>query len=199
MIRDLEPCSVYYVRAYGIRKSNGSVVYGEPVKIVTIPKGEITWTYETGEGSNEEYDTNLQAALAEAVDNWNISTSIRGFHPSLHYVDEILCQGLVTQALGEDGLPIKGRFHSAAYVLDFEEGTKYYLKPEAEEYGAYTHVVKELTDGSVDAVAMRVRRHWKTTTPLGILSSISRPNAIASAMPPRVAISHLLPTSRISP
>lgn len=259
IMRDLEPCSIYYVRAYGIRKSNGTVLYGDPVKIVTIPRGQVTWSYTSGEGSTEEVDEVLISSVATAVDYWNSATSITGFHVDVNYVDEIptadcsyggyirvgansgshrvgtmlhemnhgigvgqhslwygyadykspyrgqsntgdwlgqrtsalvkfltngayehlsgdkvhmwpfgingahedtyeeilyLVQGLVTQALGEDGMPIKDKFHSPAYIFDFEEGEKYYLKPEAEEYGALTHVVTELEDGSLDAVMM---------------------------------------------
>ena len=46
--------------------------------------------------------------------------------------------GLITQALGEDGLPPTGGFATPAYVFEQEDHVKYYLKNEDETAGLYT-------------------------------------------------------------
>jgi len=51
--------------------------------------------------------------------------------------------GLITQALGEDGLPPTGGFCTPAYVLDQEDTIRYYLRSEAPACGLNTSYLME--------------------------------------------------------
>lgn len=78
----LTPSTVYYIRPYAITRSN-AVGYGERIKICTLPKGDITWSYNNG-GSDEE-NKRINEAVADACDVWNNITSIRGLHLTVSY------------------------------------------------------------------------------------------------------------------
>lgn len=237
VIRDLTPSTVYYMRAYAITKDN-AVGYGDAIKVITIPKGTITWGYDNG--GPGDANIRINAAVGSAVDYWNNLTSINGLYLNVHYgadtptadcsyggwmrvgpnasyqrtgtimhemghaigvgthgrwynadsplrasagrgdwtgdrANEVLrfwdnnptavmtgdgthmwpygingahedngsevlyiANGLITQALGEDGLPPTGGFSTPAYVFEQEDTVKYYIKNESEEYGLYT-------------------------------------------------------------
>ena len=81
-IQNLEPSTVYYMRAYAKTK-DGEVAYGDAYKVITIPKGHITWEYDNG-GSAEE-NARINAAVEGAVDYWNTCLSVQSFHPNVHY------------------------------------------------------------------------------------------------------------------
>ena len=78
----LTPCKKYYVRPYVIT-STGEVGYGEPLKVYTLPKGQITWSYDNG--ADAETNKRINAAVDSAVRYWNHLTSIKGFGTSVHY------------------------------------------------------------------------------------------------------------------
>lgn len=81
-LKDLEPATRYYVRAYAIAK-DGSVGYGDAIKIITLPKGTITYAYD--EGGSEAENKRIRTAVASAVDYWNNLTSISGLYLNVHY------------------------------------------------------------------------------------------------------------------
>ncbi len=81
-MRGLTPATKYYARAYAVA-ADGSVGYGEVIKIVTLPKGKIAWNYDDG-GSDAE-NTRIRSAVEEAVDYWNSLTSIPSLTLSVHY------------------------------------------------------------------------------------------------------------------
>lgn len=81
---DLTPSTWYYVRAYGINAA-GEVGYGNVVKVVTIPKGTITYSYNPGADGTEEINARIIAACEGAMDAWNSATSISGFHATVNY------------------------------------------------------------------------------------------------------------------
>lgn len=237
VMRNLEPSTVYYVRAYAMTKDY-AVGYGDDIKIITIPKGTITWSYDNG--GPADANTRINAAVSSAVDYWNELTSIKGLNLSVHYgaqtptadcsyggwmrvgpnasyqrtgtimhemghaigvgthsmwngtdtplragagtgdwlgdrANEVLRfwdnnptavmtgdgthmwpygingahedtgsevlyfgNGLITQALGEDGLPPTGGFCTPAYVFEQEDNVKYYIKNEDSSRGLYT-------------------------------------------------------------
>ena len=247
VMRDLSPATIYYIRAYALT-TDYAVGYGDPIKVVTVPKGSITWTYNNGAGTaaNER----INAALEEATDYWNNLTSISGLHISCTYGSstetadcsyggsmrigpnsayqatgtvlhemghavgvgthsvwtdtdspmrgssgsgkwlgdranealkfwdndettyltgdgthmwpygingadedtgtEVLYIGnsIITQGLGEDGLPPTGGFCTPAYVLDQEDDIKYYIKTEDVERGLYTSYLTSNSGGS---------------------------------------------------
>ena len=77
----LQPATVYYIRAY-VMKKDGTVVYGNPVKAITRPGGGITYSIE---GFSGDANTRIQSAAKEAVNLWNEYTGINGLHLSIHY------------------------------------------------------------------------------------------------------------------
>ena len=74
---DLKPATVYYVRAYAIT-TDYAVGYGDAIKIITLPKGKVTWGYNNG--GDEATNDRLNYAISTAVDTyWNNLTNIEGF------------------------------------------------------------------------------------------------------------------------
>ncbi len=78
----LTPSTVYYARAYAVGK-DGSVGYGDVIKIVTLPKGTISWGYDNG-GSSDA-NSRINAAVESAVNYWNELTSITDLYLNVHY------------------------------------------------------------------------------------------------------------------
>lgn len=85
VMENLTPSTIYYVRAYAINRSN-KVGYGDVVKVVTLPKGNVTWSYDNG--ANDAANARINAAVKSAVDYLNTYTSINGLHTSVHYGSE---------------------------------------------------------------------------------------------------------------
>lgn len=82
-INDLKPTTVYHVRGY-VLQQDSTVHYGEAVKVITIPKGTIGWTYNNGEGT-AEIENRIKTAVINAVNYLNEYTSISGFHTTVNY------------------------------------------------------------------------------------------------------------------
>ncbi|MBQ0156175.1 MAG: DUF5013 domain-containing protein, partial [Bacteroidales bacterium] len=82
VIENLTPATFYYIRPYAIA-DNDVVGYGKTIKICTLPKGEVAWSYDNG-GSSEE-NGRINSAIKDAVDVWNNITSIKGLAISAHY------------------------------------------------------------------------------------------------------------------
>ena len=79
---ELTPSTAYYVRAYAMTKGH-AVGYGDIVKVVTIPRGTVTWWYNNG--ADADANARINAALEGAVGYWNRLTSITGFGVSCSY------------------------------------------------------------------------------------------------------------------
>lgn len=81
-MKDMQPATKYYARAYA-KAADGSVGYGDVLKIVTLPKGTIRWDYDNA-GSEAE-NARINSATQECVDYWNNLTSISDLYLSVHY------------------------------------------------------------------------------------------------------------------
>ncbi len=82
-LRDLKPATVYYMRAYAINKDYG-VGYGDVIKVVTVPKGQVGHWYNNG--GDEATNDRINYAINTAMDYyWNNLTSIHGFGISVTY------------------------------------------------------------------------------------------------------------------
>lgn len=79
----LKPSTVYYVRAYAITKDYG-IGYGDVVKIITIPMGTMTWSYNAN-GGDEETNNRIKSATENAVNIWNTCMNTNGFHATVNY------------------------------------------------------------------------------------------------------------------
>lgn len=82
-MENLEPGTIYYVRAYA-RTSTWKVGYGEVVKIATLPKGTVNYSYDFA--GDEQQNRRINSASAETVWMYNNLSNIRGFYLQVHYV-----------------------------------------------------------------------------------------------------------------
>ncbi len=82
LIEKLHPATVYYIRPYA-RTKGGKVAYGEQVKIVTLPKGNISykWNY----GGDSDCNKNVVSSLEEAKWLYDNLTYVRYFGVDAHY------------------------------------------------------------------------------------------------------------------
>lgn len=78
----LEPSTIYYVRAYAMTKGY-AVGYGDVVKVITLPKGNVSWGYDNG--ADAATNARINAAVADAVNYLNTYTSIDGLYANVHY------------------------------------------------------------------------------------------------------------------
>lgn len=249
----LTPSTVYYIRAYALTKDY-AVGYGDILKVITIPRGTIGWSYDNG--ADAAANERINNAVASAVEYWNTYTSIKGLYLSVHYGSgtptadcsyggwmrvgpnssyqrtgtimhemghaigvgqhsvwygpgsplrengnsgiwlgdratavlrfwdnsttatmngdgthmwpygvngahedngsEVLyiANSLITQALGEDGLPPTGGFATPAYVFEQEDHVKYYIKSESDDFGANTSYLTINNKGMLEWQAM---------------------------------------------
>lgn len=81
-MKDLEPATVYYARAYAVARDS-AVGYGDVIKIVTLPQGTITWAYDNG--GNADENNRINSAVGSCVDYWNSLTEIDGLFLNVHY------------------------------------------------------------------------------------------------------------------
>ena len=79
-IKDLEPSTVYYIRTYAVNKTY-AVGYGDVLKVITIPKGNVTYTL---------HDDNLsfREGVETAVYYFNNFTSIQNHNLSVSYAGD---------------------------------------------------------------------------------------------------------------
>ena len=79
---DVQPSTEYWVRAYALTKTY-AVGYGDPVRVITLPKGETEYTFLwNGDDDHNEW---LDNAMREATAYYNTWTAIKGFHPTANY------------------------------------------------------------------------------------------------------------------
>ena len=81
----LQPATVYYVRPYAMT-SGYKVGYGEVVKIATLPKGNVTTSYEDTNNGGEQVDFRIKSAVNEVQWLYDHLANIRGFNLQVHYV-----------------------------------------------------------------------------------------------------------------
>jgi hypothetical protein len=74
-MNNLLPATLYYVRAYAISTTN-EANYGEEIKIITIPKGNNTFTMNIDSASNPDHFRRIKAAMTSACDYHDNLTSI---------------------------------------------------------------------------------------------------------------------------
>ena len=79
---NVKPSTEYWVRAYALTRTY-AVGYGEPVRVITLPKGETEYTYLWN--GDDEHNEWLDNAMREATAYYNTWTAIKGFHPTANY------------------------------------------------------------------------------------------------------------------
>jgi len=81
-MKGLTPATVYYVRAYAMT-NDFNVGYGDVVKVITLPLGNITYTY--NDGGDVLSNDRIRLALEEGCEIWRNLTSIKGFKVTCKY------------------------------------------------------------------------------------------------------------------
>ena len=79
---NMQPSTVYYARPYVVTEGY-QVAYGDEIKIITIPKGGMTWSWNNG-GSAEENER-ISGAMRYGMEVWNMFISLHGFHLTGNY------------------------------------------------------------------------------------------------------------------
>ena len=85
-LQDLKPATKYYMRAYAVT-AGYQVAYGDQIKFYTIPKGTINLTVRSG-GDAATYNR-IKQASEDAVYYWNNLTEMKGFSPSVGFVNGV--------------------------------------------------------------------------------------------------------------
>lgn len=249
-LENLQPGTIYYMRAYAIGPDY-AVGYGDAIKVITIPQGNVTYQLQESVTNSGENYPRIASAVESGVYYYNNLTSISGhhlwvnYHPgtptaeasyggymqfganpsyqrtgtTLHEMNHTIGVGqhwiwygpssplresgsggrwlgeranqvlqflennpnafmtgdgvhmwpygingahedsgsefvytahaLITQGLGEDGLPPTGGFASPAYTFDFTDNAKYYIKVEDDKLGLYTSFLVENEAGQL--------------------------------------------------
>jgi hypothetical protein len=83
-IRDLKPSTVYYIRPYAMTKTY-AVGYGDVLKVITLPRGAVTFTLNASVTDSDEHYPRIKEAVETAVEYFNSYTSIRGLHLSVNH------------------------------------------------------------------------------------------------------------------
>ncbi len=79
---NLEPATVYYMRAYALTKEY-ALGYGEVIKVITLPRGTVT--YSIRDNATGDHRVRITEAVSTAVQYFNDLTSIQGHHISAGY------------------------------------------------------------------------------------------------------------------
>ncbi|MBR3091533.1 MAG: hypothetical protein IKG99_00775 [Bacteroidaceae bacterium] len=79
---NVKPSTEYWVRAYAMTNTY-AVGYGDPVRVITLPKGETEYTFLWN--GDDEHNEWLDNAMREATAYYNTWTAIKGFHPTANY------------------------------------------------------------------------------------------------------------------
>lgn len=79
---NLQPSTLYYIRAYAVT-TDYRVGYGDVIRVYTLPKGNVTWSYDNA-GSELE-NARIGQSIMGVAHYWSTLTSITGYGPSAHY------------------------------------------------------------------------------------------------------------------
>ena len=83
-MENLKPATVYYIRAFGIG-ANWKVGYSKPIKLYTLPKGNVSYWYENN--GDDATNKRIIAAADDAIKYWNnVTGHTKNFSLSIHYV-----------------------------------------------------------------------------------------------------------------
>ena len=83
IMENMKPATVYYARPY-VMTEGCQVAYGDEIKIVTLPKANISWSWNNG-GSAEE-NARISEAMRHGIEDiWGKLMSTQGFHLSGNY------------------------------------------------------------------------------------------------------------------
>lgn len=78
----LQPGTMYYVRPYALT-TNYQLVYGDIIKVPTLPRGTVTAGYDYGGSTEENY--RIASAIEEIMWLYNNLSSVNGIYLNVHY------------------------------------------------------------------------------------------------------------------
>ena len=78
----LQPGTMYYVRPYALT-NNYQLVYGDIIKAPTLPSGTVTYDYDNGGSTEQNY--RIASAIEEIIWLYNNLSSVNGINLSVHY------------------------------------------------------------------------------------------------------------------
>lgn len=79
----MKPGTLYYIRAYAMT-TEYAVGYGDVIRISTLPKGNVTWSYDYA-SDDPAQNSRIETAVSEATGWWSNYTSIDGFNLEAHW------------------------------------------------------------------------------------------------------------------
>ena len=83
VMENMQPATVYYARPYVVTDGY-QVAYGDEIKIITLPKANISWSWNNG-GSAEE-NARISEAIRHGIEDiWGKLVSTQGFHLTGNY------------------------------------------------------------------------------------------------------------------
>ena len=82
VLEKLSPATVYYIRPYARTRGN-RVAYGDAVKIATLPRGEVSFSYDYG--GDADMDKRVASSLEEVKWLYNNLSYVRDFKVDAHY------------------------------------------------------------------------------------------------------------------
>ncbi|WP_165796103.1 LamG-like jellyroll fold domain-containing protein [Siphonobacter curvatus] len=83
-LENLQPATVYYMRAYAIGP-NFAVGYGKVLKVITIPKGTVTYELRESVINGGDNYPRIRQAVESGVYYYNNLTSVKDHHLSVNY------------------------------------------------------------------------------------------------------------------
>ncbi|MDR6196926.1 LamG-like jellyroll fold domain-containing protein [Siphonobacter sp. SORGH_AS_0500] len=83
-LENLQPSTVYYMRAYAVG-SNFAVGYGKVLKVITIPKGTVTYAFSGSVENSGENAPRIKAAVESGVYYYNNLTSVTNHNLWVNY------------------------------------------------------------------------------------------------------------------
>ncbi|MBQ8046755.1 MAG: hypothetical protein IJ196_02370 [Prevotella sp.] len=86
VMEHLTPATRYYIRGYA-RLKDGSVIYGQPLKVYTLPRGSVT--YGIRDDSPTDFVNRVKPELERAVSYYNRFTSIQGYYVNVGFGADI--------------------------------------------------------------------------------------------------------------
>lgn len=160
----------------------GWVRYGTDTQYQSIHTTMHEWTHGVGVGTHWIWYNNADMRANTSRGQWlgdratelirflhNDNTSVLSgdnqhmWPYQMNYASEdhgetsYICNGLMVQALGEDGLPLTESmgFASPYDAFDCEDSVKYYLRSEDKDHGLYSSLLTEQADGSLQWTGMK--------------------------------------------
>ncbi len=82
-LKNLTPGTIYYMRPYALTRGY-AIGYGDVLKVITIPKGNVNYKMNAG-WPDQATEDRVRAACEQSKQLWNDLTSINGYNSTVNY------------------------------------------------------------------------------------------------------------------